>query len=190
MATSTSRNVCFNCNKPGHWASSCPERFCDFCGHTGHTVQYCKVKDQLHVPVPETHEKVSRTRSRATSLPLADIMFNCHLEKGLTAGMEEQLVALAKVVCKRGIDEYQLAEYIFETHRNDFMINDPGHMEVIGFLIKKYISAENPYLKTFLKELEKELPQEFDGICKFKFGLVVVRRSNGTTCFRKGHWAI
>lgn len=189
MIAPVPRNVCFRCHQPGHWAASCPERTCDFCSHKGHTVDCCKMKDALHVPVPETRERVTRTRSRATPLSLADIMFNCHLENAFSREMEEQVVALAKSVCKRGIDEHALAEYVLVHQRNSFSVLDPGHMAVLGFIIKKYLSADNPFLKSFLNEIKDEV-SGFDRICKYTFGLVVVRRQNGTTCFRKGNWAI
>lgn len=143
------------------------------------------MKTKLVVPIPEEKEVVSRTRSRATVLSLADIMFNCQLEKGLQKGMIAQVDALVKTVCSRGVDEYKLAEYVFDTHRNSFMIGDMGHMAVLGYIIKKYISADNDYLKDFLREMEKEVSGDFDHVCKRHFGLIVVRKKNGTLCFRK-----
>jgi hypothetical protein len=143
------------------------------------------MKARLEVPVPVERELVSRTRSRATVMSLADIMFNCHLNKGFSKKMEEQVVALTKSVCPHGIDEGRIAEYVFEENREAYMLCDDGHMQVLGFIIKKYLSADNEILKTFLRD--EALP---DDIIKSVFGLIVVRKSNGTVCFRKAGWGI
>ena len=181
----TLARTCFHCNQTGHWAAQCPEKVCNFCGHHGHWASKCEMKARLEVPVPVEREQVSRTRSRAAVMSLADIMFNCQLNKGFSKKMEEQVVALMKSVCPRGIDEGRIAEYVFEENREAFMLCDDGHMQVLGFIIKKYLSADNEVLKTFLRE--EALP---DDIIKGVFGLIVVRKANGTMCFRKAGWDI
>lgn len=178
-------NTCFNCKKHGHWASQCPDKQCDFCGHKGHSSDNCEMKKKLTIPVPTTVEEVSSTRTRHITLDLADIMFNCHLEKGFTKEMENQVTSLVNNVCKKGIDEYLLADYVFVKNRNAFMLADMGHMEVVGFIIKKYLSADNEILKTFLREMHEEIPGEFNNICNRLFALTVVQKRNGTLCFRK-----
>jgi hypothetical protein len=178
-------NICFRCKEHGHWAAQCPQLICEFCGHQGHWASKCEMKNKLTIPVPETRERVSRLRSRATLMTIGDIMFNCHLNKGFTKEMGEQVKVLMKSICGRDRDEVLIAEYVLEENRESFMIGDAGHMEVLGFIIKRYLSADNDVLKTFLRGMHHEAPGEFYATVKNVFGLVVVNKANGTMCFRK-----
>jgi len=176
-------------------ASSFGNRFdmCFFCGHSGHWASNCEMKKALLIPVPAPspaqlpEEPISgkRIRSHAALMSLSDIMFNTHLNMGFTKEMEEQVVALMKSVGGRDMDEGRIAEYVFEENRESFMIGDEGHMRVLGFIIKRYISASNDTLKAFLRDMHQEMPDTFDSIAKGVFGLIVVRKANGTMCFRK-----
>lgn len=189
---------CFRCQKPGHWASKCPtlktasSDTCFFCGHSGHWASNCEMKKSLIIPVPEPAKleveiPMGRTRikSRAILMTLGDIMFNSHLNMGFTKEMEEQVASLMKSVGGRDRDEGRIAEYVFEENRESFLLGDEGHMRVLGFIIKRYISASNDTLKTFLRDMHHEMPDTFDSITRNVFGLIVVRKANGTMCFRK-----
>lgn len=144
------------------------------------------MKKSLIIPVPapaELEDEVpmgrTRIKSRATLMTLGDIMFNTHLN------IEDQVVALMKSVGGRDRDEGRIAEYVFEENRDSFLVGDEGHMRVLGFIIKRYISASNDTLKTFLRDMHHEMPDTFDSIARNVFGLIVVRKANGTMCFRK-----
>lgn len=103
--------------------------------------------------------------------------------------MEAQVQALIKSISKRDIDEYKIATYIFEENGHSFMIGDQGHMKVLGYIIKRFLSADNKILKEFLNNMAATIPDKFDDICRNIFGLIPVRRSTGTLSFRKASWA-
>ena len=44
MAAMSFKGKCWSCNKPGHWATECPQKgkmTCTVCGKKGHTSDHC-----------------------------------------------------------------------------------------------------------------------------------------------------
>lgn len=173
-------NKCFACNQPGHWAENCPNvaKTCQFCGQDGHDVSECAMKEKRMV--------------YDDNLSIQDIMYNCALacDPAIFDNLTKQVDKLVMRFCsnKGYVDEYKLAQLVFVTFDYTYNIFDEGHLKMLGYIIKKYISADNSFLKDFLYQMRvdyKGACMSFDEVVKDTFNLVIVNQRNGNISFRK-----
>jgi len=106
--------------------------------------------------------------------------------------MTRQVDHLVIMYCsyKGYVEEYKLADLIFVKLASAYTIFDTGHLHMLGYIIHKYISADNIILKDFLANMMEEYKIQtcglsFEDVAKFTFGLTVVHHKSGAISFCK-----
>lgn len=194
-------DICFRCNTPGHWARDCTakgncfsckdfgvwstKKTCSFCGEDGHVLKDCPIKEDIIIGYNDEEN---------INLNIQDIMFNCSIscQKKVFDDMTRQVDKMVMQHCsyKGYIDEYKLADLMFVKFASTYTIFDKGHLQMLGYIIHKYISADNRILKEFLAKMIEEYKIQtcglsFEDVAKFLFGLTVVHHQSGAISFRK-----
>lgn len=179
--------ACFVCNQYGHWSRDCPESKCSYCGVMGHSINACSLNEQFKKKVTISNEPISSTRTRKSSKTLEDILYENHIVIGQK--MKEDVDSFIKTnYSHRGIiDDTLVAESIFgDESQIVFNSADNGHLSVLGYIIGKYCDVSNDTIKSFLRNLEKEINNYdlFRYILNSKFSTGPLIK-NGNIHFRK-----